>query len=72
MFIGLGIGYVVFVYFFVLETRRSTIEEVSRLFDGENVVADLEEAHDQDLPDQKVDETDEKVSKVQLAHFERA
>ncbi|GFZ48477.1 hypothetical protein JCM24511_06225 [Saitozyma sp. JCM 24511] len=41
VYIAVIIFYLVFAYFFLVETRRFTIEEVSRLFDGKEVAEDV-------------------------------
>lgn len=78
MYIAVIIFYLVFAYFFLVETRRFTIEEVSRLFDGkevaEDVIADSHRQTAQDGHDNggKGADEGEDGSKVDVLHVERA
>jgi hypothetical protein len=58
VYLGVQAVLIIFAYFFYIETKGYTIEEVSRLFDGERAEAhelaahdDAESVHDEDGKD---------------------
>lgn len=79
VYIAVIIFYLVFAYFFLVETRRFTIEEVSRLFDGKEVAEDvIADSHrhpalgQEDRAKGGEEGEGEDGSKVDVSHVERA